>query len=159
MARRFKFNLESVLRYRSLVEDRRHREFAEANRRVEEEHRRREEFLREMDGIQDDIVRHYQEQAPFQSIVACYRVAGSLERSAEESAKRRREYEAEAEKRRQELIAASRDRRVMESLKERRREEFLREEERREQLLLDEMSIQARARRLAEQARQEGAAP
>ena len=127
MARRFRFNLEGVLRYRGLLEDQRRREFAEASRRVEEERLRREELLGERAGIQD-------------------------ERSAEESDRRRREYEVEAEKRRQNLVAASRDRRVMESLKDRRREDFLREEGRREQSALDELSIQARARRLAEEA-------
>ncbi|MDR1520333.1 MAG: flagellar export protein FliJ [Planctomycetota bacterium] len=152
MARRFKFNLETVLRYRGVLEDQRQREFAEASRELEEERLRREEFLRERGKIQDEIVAAYRERAPFHFIVESYRLAGGLERSAEESAKIQRRLAAEMEKRRQALIAARRDKRVMETLKERRREEFVRERERQEQTLLDEMSIQARGRRLREEA-------
>ncbi|MDR2391900.1 MAG: flagellar export protein FliJ [Planctomycetota bacterium] len=154
MARRFRFNLEAVLRYRGIIKDRRQREFAEASRRVEEERRRGEDILRERGDIQDEIVNAFQEQAPFQSIMASYRMADNLARSATESAKRCRELEIEAEKIRQTLIAASRDKKVMESLKERRCEEFQRDQSRQEQALLDEMSIQSRSRRLREETNQ-----
>ena len=152
MAERFRFNLETVLRYRGIIKDRCQREFAAASRRVEEERRRGEDILRERGDIQDEIVKAFQEHSPFQSIIASYRTADSLARSAVESAKRRRELEIEAEKSRQALVEASRDKEVMESLKERRREEFRRDQERQQQALLDEMSIQSRSRRLRDEA-------
>lgn len=147
MARRFKFNLAAVLRYRELMEDGKRREFAEANRLVEEERLRREDIQRERGEMQDEIVQSFQEQAPFQSIVSSYNMIGRLEQADLESRKRSLLLEAELEKRRQALVRARQETRMMETLKDRRREEFTREQDRVEQTLLDELSVQAKARR------------
>lgn len=146
MAKRFRFNLEPVLRYRQIMEDQKRREFAEANRLVEEERLRREEILHERSEMQDEIVRSFREQAPFQSIVSSYHMVGRLEMAAVESLRRQARLEAEREQRRQHLVKARQDSKMMETLKDRRREEFVREQEKIEQNLLDELSIQARAR-------------
>lgn len=151
MAKRFRFNLEAVLRYREIMEDQRRREFADANRLVEEERMRREEIQRERGELQDEIVHSFAEQAPFQSIVTSYHMVGRLEMAASESVKRQNILEAEREKRRQALVTARQQTQIMESLKERRREEFVREQDKIEQTLLDELSIQARDRRIREE--------
>lgn len=147
MARRFKFNLSAVLRYRELMEDGKRREFAEANRLVEEERMRREDLQRERGEMQDEIVKSFQDRAPFQSIVSSYNMIGRLEQADVESRKRSLLLEAELEKRRQALVRARQETRMMETLKDRRREEFNREQDRIEQTLLDELSVQAKARR------------
>ena len=146
MARRFRFNLEAVLRYREIMEDQRRRDFAEANRLAEEERLRREDMQRERSGLQDEIVHSFEDRAPFQSVVSSYHMVGRLEQAAAESLRRQAALDAEKERRRQALVAARQATRMMETLKDRRRDEFRREEDKREQSLLDELSIQARGR-------------
>ena len=150
MARRFRFNLEAVLRYREIMEDQKRRDFAEANRLVEEERLRREDIQRERGDLQDEIVRSLESQAPFQSVVSTYHMVGRLEMAAAESVRKQQKLELEREKRRQALVAARQETRMMETLRERRREEFVREQDKVEQALLDELSIQAQARRIRE---------
>lgn len=152
MARRFRFNLEPVLRYREILEDERRREFLEAKRLVDEERVRREEMDRERGGLQDEIVKAFEERAPMQSVMASYRMIGSLETAMADSLRRQQQLEVEMERRRRAMVTASQDKQVMETLKENRREEFVREQDRVEQALLDELSIQARGRRLREAA-------
>ena len=147
MAKRFRFNLEAVLRYRQIMEDQKRRDFADANRMVEEEKVRREGILQERGEMQDEIVESFASHAPFQSIVTSYHMVGRLEVAANESAQRQRQLEFEREKKRQVLVAARQETKMMETLKERRREEFVREQDKVEQSLLDELSIQARGRR------------
>lgn len=151
MARRFCFNLQTVLRYREIMEDQRRREFLEASHLVDEERLRREEYDRERGEIQDDIVRSFAAQSPFQSIVSSYHIVGQLENAMLASMRRQQQLEAEREKRRQAMINARQETRMMETLKEHRQEEFVREQDKIEQSLLDELSIQARARRNREE--------
>ena len=156
MAKRFRFNLEAVLRYRGVLEDQRRRDYLQANRLVEEERVRRDSLLRERGEIQDEIVKSFQDCLPLPVIVASYRLVDSLERSAGESARRLGDLEAEAERRRLDLIEAGRDKRVMEMLKERRREEFRLEQDKLDQAELDETSIRMRSWRRREAAGGEG---
>ena len=151
MARRFRFNLQPVLRYREIIEDQRKREFAEMNRRINEERLRREEMQRERTAMQEEIVRGFENREPFQTVVASYNMVGRLENEVAESFRREQQLQAELEKRRQAMIAAGVDKKIMESLKERRREEFVREEDRLEQNLLDELSVQQQGRRRREE--------
>lgn len=151
MARRFRFNLDPVLRLRKREVDERRREFAEVNRMLQEERQRREDIHHERIGMQEEIVRSFEEQAPFQSIVATYNLIGSLENEITESMRREAALEQELEKRRIAMIEANKQARILEILKERRRTEFLREEERQEQAVLDELSIQAQGRRKREE--------
>ncbi|MCC8180255.1 MAG: flagellar export protein FliJ [Planctomycetes bacterium] len=151
MARRFRFNLEAVLRYRQIMEDQKRRDFAEANRLLEEEKVRRQEILQERSEMQDEIVKSFEERAPFQSVVQTYHMVGRLEMAAQESLGRQHRFEPEKERRRLLLVSARQETRMMETLKDRRREEFNREQDRLEQSLLDELSIQAAGRRIREQ--------
>ncbi len=152
MARRFRFNLEAVLRYREITEDRRKREFMDATRQVNEERLRREDMGRERTAMQEDIVRGFEKQEPFQTVVASYNTIGRLESAMAESLRREEKLRVELENKRKAMVAARMDTRMMESLKERRREEFLREEDRLEQNLLDELSLQQQGRRKREEA-------
>lgn len=152
MAKRFRFNLEAVLRYREITEDRRKREYMEANRAVTEERLRREEMQRERTAMQEEIVRGFEKQEPFQSVVASYNTIGRIENAVSESLRREQRLQAELEEKRKAMVAARMDTRIMESLKERRKEEFLREEDRIEQTVLDELSLQQQGRRKREEA-------
>ena len=150
MARRFRFNLETVLRYREMQEDQRKREYLEVNRQLNEERLRREDLQRDRGAMQDEIVRGFTEHDPFQSVVSNYNQVGRLENAIGESLRREQQLRAELERRRVAMVEARMDTRMMESLKERRREEFNREQEKAEQSLLDELSIQAQGRRVRE---------
>ena len=152
MARRFRFNLEAVLRYREIIEDKRKREFMDATRQANEERLRREDMGRERTAMQEDIVRGFEEHEPFQTVVASYNTIGRLESAMAESLRREEKLRLELENRRKAMVAARMDTRMMESLKERRREEFLQEEDRLEQNLLDELSLQQQGRRKREEA-------
>ena len=151
MARRFRFNLQPVLRYREIIEDQRKREFAEMTRRINEERLRREEMQRERTAMQEEIVRGFENREPFQSVVANYNTVGRLENAVAESLRLEQQMKAELEKRRQAMVAASMDKKIMESLKERRQEEFVREEDRLEQNILDDLSVQQQGRRRREE--------
>ncbi len=150
MARRFRFNLEAVLRYRNIMADERRREFLESKKLVDEERLRREEMGRERSAAQDEIVRAFEERAPMSSIMASYRMVGSLESAMQDSLRRERQLAIEVERRRKAMVSANQEKQVMESLKERRREEFVREQDRLEQAFLDELSIQSLGRRRRE---------
>ncbi len=150
MAKRFRFNLQAVLRYREIQEDERRREFLEAQRLVDEEKVKRAEMDRERIGLQDEIVRAFEEHAPIQSVMASYHMIGRLEGAIAESLKRQQKLEQEVEVRRQAMIAARQQTRMMETLKEARREEYIRELDRVEQAFMDELSIQSQGRRLRE---------
>jgi flagellar export protein FliJ len=156
MAKRFRFNLEPVLRYRQIMEDQKRRDFAEANRLVEEERMRRQDIIQERSGIQDDIVQSFAEKAPFQSVVSAYHMVARLEHAINDSHQREAKLEREREERRRLLVEARQETRMMEILKDNRREEFVREQDKIEQTLLDELSIQARGRREREKRLQSG---
>ena len=150
MARRFRFNLEAVLRYREIREDERRREFLEARRLVDEEKVKQREMNEERGRLQDEIVEAFQSQAPIQSVMNSYHLIGRLDVAVAESLQRQRQLEEEVEKRRLALVAARQETRMMETLKERRKEEFVMEQDRIEQAFMDELSIQSQGRRLRE---------
>lgn len=150
MARRFRFNLEAVLRYREVIEDQKKRDYLDINRQLNEERLKRDELQQDRSAMQDEIVRGFAEQDSFQSIVSNYNQAGRLENAIGDSLRREQQLRAELERRRVAMVQARMDTRMMETLKERRREEFVREQDRVEQALLDELSIQAQGRRVRE---------
>lgn len=150
MARRFRFNLEAVLRYRTIMEDERRREYLEAKRLVDEEKVKRQEMDAERNRMQDEIVAAFEKQAPIQSVMTSYHIIGRIEQAMVESLKREQQLEVEVEKRRQAMIHARQETRMMETLKERRKEEFVKEQDRVEQAFMDELSIQSQGRRVRE---------
>lgn len=148
MAKRFRFNLEAVLRYREIQEDEAKREYLEIKRQIEQERVRREEMNAQRGEMQDEIVRSFEEHAPIQSVTTAYNMIGRIDSAVAESLQRQRQLEAQAEQKRQAMIVASQKKQVMETLKDRRREEFVHEQDMIEQAFLDEMSIQAQGRRV-----------
>lgn len=148
MAKRFRFNLEAVLRYRAIQEDEAKREYLELKRLVEQERLRREELAVQRGEMQDEIVQAFAERAPMQAVTTAYSMIGRIESAMAESHRKQAQLEAQAEQKRQIMIVASQKKKVMETLKENRRIEYIQELDRVEQAFLDEMSIQAQGRRL-----------
>lgn len=152
MAKRFRFNLEAVLRYRQIQEDEAKREYLDLKRMMEQERVRREEMSAQRGDIQDEIVQAFSERAPMQAITAAYHMIGKIESAMAESMRREKDLELKAEAKRQAMIKSSQRKKAMEILKDRRREEFVREQDLIEQNFLDDMSIQAQSRRRREAA-------
>lgn len=150
MARRFRFNLQAVLRYREIQEDTKRREFLEAQRAVDEEKVKRQEMNQQRGELQDEIVLAFEKHAPIQSVMNSYHMIGRLDTAVAESLRRQRQLEEEVEKRRAAMVVARQETRMMETLKEQRKEEFVREEDRLEQAFMDELSIQTQGRRVRE---------
>ncbi len=150
MARRFRFNLDAVLRYREIMEDERRREYLEAKKLVDEERVKQEELQQERSAVLDEIVQALEREVSVQSVMASYSTIGRLDAAVAESRQREKQLEDEVEKRRLAMIGAHQETSIMENLKERRREEFLREQDKIEQALLDDLSIQAQGRRVRE---------
>ncbi len=117
---------------------------------LEEERVRRQEIIQERSEMQDEIIRSFEGQAPFQSVVSSYHMVAYLEGAINESHRRELTLEQQRELRRLALVEARQETRTMEILKENRKEEFVKEQEKIDQTLLDELSIQARARRIRE---------
>ncbi|MCD7898063.1 MAG: flagellar export protein FliJ [Planctomycetaceae bacterium] len=150
MARRFRFNLDAVLRYREIMEDERRREYLEAKKLVDEERVKQEELQQERSAVLDEIVQALEREVSVQAVMASYSTIGRLDAAVEESRCREKQLEEEVEKRRLAMIGAHQETSIMENLKERRREEFIREQDKIEQALLDDLSIQAQGRRVRE---------
>lgn len=148
MAKRFRFNLDAVLRYREILEDEAKREYLELRRMIEQERLRREEMEHQRSDMQDEIVRSFEERAPIQAVTTAYHMIGRIDTAVAESRVRQQQLEQRAEQKRLAMIEASKKKKVMETLKEHRREEYMQELDRVEQAFLDEMAIQASGRRV-----------
>ena len=152
MAKRFQFPLQTLLRQRELVEERRKRELADALRRVDEERLRLEDFRKEREATQTELNAVYRDASRFGEVVDVMRYMTMLDREIHASGERLKGLEAEADKRRAALVVAQRERRVVELVKERKFEEWKREVAREEQKRVDDMAIRAHDRALREAA-------
>ncbi len=150
MARRFRFKLDAVLRYREMIEKEKQKEFAVANRAVEEQRQHLEQMAQDRLHTQEDVRDLYQENAAFHQVVENYRHINVIDKHVNVGLHELKKLEQEAERRRQVYIAARRDRRGVEILKEKRQDEHAREEEREAQRELDELGIMARRHRTQE---------
>ncbi len=150
MARRFRFDLEPVRKYREMIEDAKRRDFAAANRQVEEQRLRLEEMGEERQHTQDEIRKLYAGGAAFNQVIDTYRFINTLEMQLARGQRQLAAYEQVREQKRGVFVAARRDREALDILKRQRQEEFRREQERRDQAGLDELAIIARRQRLHE---------
>ena len=143
---KFRFQFESVLRYRAIIEDECQRELAKVMR-----HRMiLQDQLRQM---QQTIVGSKQELgASLIGRVDLDRIA-QFARYSSQSAMRAREIvlklagaEKQIEAARQKLLRATRDRKALELLRDRQERRFAQEQDRKEAAALDEMAVQAYGR-------------
>ena len=155
MAKRFQFPLQTLLRQRELMEERRKRELAEILRQIDEERLRLEDFRKEREAVQDDLNTVYREAGRFHEVGDVMRYMATVDREIHLSGERLRALEAEADKRRMALVVAQRERRVVELVKERKFEEWKYEVARDEQKRVDDMAVRAHDRALREAALEE----
>jgi len=147
MARRFRFRLQPVLRYREMIETEKKKDFALANRAVEEERLRREALQQDRGATQADVRDLYAGGAPFQQVVEAYRYINTLDLQLVYNAQRLAKLAAVREEKRKLLMIAQRDRKALDLLRERRREDHAYEVARAEQTELDALAVQAKRRR------------
>ena len=151
MAKKFNFRLAPVLKYREIIETQKKKDFAVANRAVDEEKMRRENMQTERGGAQEDIRELYQGKAEFNDVVETYRYMNTLELRLAQNAKKLAQLEAVRETKRLALVGAQRDRKALEILEEKRKAEHDAAAAHEEQSALDELAIRARRRRLEEE--------
>ncbi|MFW5857811.1 MAG: flagellar export protein FliJ [Planctomycetota bacterium] len=142
MARRFRFRLEPVLRYRGRIEEERMRDFALAQGRVVEQERQLEEIASEKAEHQEEIARLSREGVAVDQILEFHRYINTLNVRAALGQRELAVRREELDRRRADLLEARKDHRALELLKERRWEDHRREEAREEADLVNELAIQ-----------------
>ena len=148
MARRFRFRLQPVLRQREIVEEQRKKEFALANRAVDEARLKQQAMPEERTQMQEDVRVLYESQSPFQRVLDVYRYQNTLELQLARNARDLAHLEVFREERRLVLVEAQKNRKAMEILRDKRKAEHEAENARAEQNALDELAVQARRRRM-----------
>ncbi len=144
MARRFRFALEPVLRYREMIANRKKKDFAVANRAVDEEQMHRHALQAERAKTQDEVRRLYAEGEGFEQVVEAYRYINTVDLRLSHSAQKLAQLNAKRDEKRKALVEADRERRALEILRDRRREAHDHDEARAEQQELDTLAIQAK---------------
>lgn len=156
MAKKFQYKLQSVLRYREMLEGDAKRIFARANQAVEEQKAKERSLQEERLGLQDDLREISQGgEIPFSQLVNTLKYIGGLEMGIASVQREAERLRREAEVSRLAFITIRRDRRALEILKEKRYKDYLKEEDRQQQLTLDELSLRSLRRREEEKRQRE----
>lgn len=153
MAKKFKFKLDSVLRYREMIEEDRKREFAIANRAVEEQKAKARELEEEREGMQNALREMYSSggKLQFNALVNSVRYVGGLDMGIASSYREASRLEQEMEGKRQAFVESRRDKRALEILKEKKQDAHEDEANKERQQILDELSMRLFKKRLAEE--------
>ena len=151
MAKKFKFRLDAVLKYRQMIEDEQKRNFAAANAAVEEKRRQAEELDHEraqaVEGLRN--VRDAGE-VNMRALNDALRYIGNLEMGAMSVRQEEERLRQQMESIRQQFVAARRDKRAVEVLKEKRRAAYDFALGQEFQAQLDEISLRALLKRKRE---------
>lgn len=121
----FKFNLESVLKHRQRLEEEAQREFAEAQRAVNEILQKIESMYNRMDEVREEIAAA-QKSGTAQALEQVRNMEEflvSFKKQIEATRLQARELMAAAEERQEKLIFAAQEKKVLAKLKERREAE------------------------------------
>lgn len=146
----FKFNLESVLKYRRRLENEAQRQYREAQAKVDEANSKLDLLYRSIDRSRADIskfqstskpqaLEHIRSQETF--------ILGQGVRIKNQRLELRNLL-TELEEKQEALVLALRERKSMEKLKERRKEEYLKEQLRLENQAMDEISVLRHGRKV-----------
>lgn len=144
MAKRFRFNLDPVLRYRDMIEGERMRDFAHANRAVEDAAMRIRQLEDERADTQEDVRELFAGGGDFSQVVEHFRYINTLDIDMSTRMKKLQGLKETREKQREAYVEARRDRRALELLREKRQEEHRHEVEREAQAELDALAVQAK---------------
>lgn len=151
MAKKFKFRLEAVLKYRQMVEDEQKRNFAAANAAVEEKRRQAEELDQERAAAVEGL-RNVRDagEVNMRALNDSLRYIGNLEIGAMSVRQEEERLRQQMEGIRQQFVAARRDKRAVEVLKEKRRAAYDFAIGQEFQAQLDEISLRALLKRRRE---------
>lgn len=157
MAKKFKFRLESVLKYRKIIEDEKKREFAEANKAVEEQRLKirdlEEERMEVLNSIRDMRSGKEKQSLNMSSMVDAMRIVGGIEMGISSAQNEEKRLEKEVTGKRQAFVESQRDKKAIEILRDKRKKSYLKEVDAERQQILDELSIRMAKRRLEEEQR------
>ena len=151
MARRFRFALKPVLRLREMVEGRKKKDFALANRAVDEERMRRQSMQHDREETQENVREVYAQGGDFERIVDMYRYINSLDLQLAKNSRKLADLNAVREQKRNDLVVAQKERKALELLEDKRREAHQRDSARQQQNELDAMAVQAKQHREREE--------
>ncbi|GHS94416.1 hypothetical protein FACS1894139_03800 [Planctomycetales bacterium] len=142
MAKKFKFKLEAMLKYRQMLEDGKKREFALANAAVAEKHRQAEALSAERADLVESLRGMTANGAiNMQTLTGTIRSIGNLEMGAASARQEEEKMRAAMEGVRQAFIGARRDKRVVELLKEKKQTAHRQAVEKETQKELEEISL------------------
>ena len=116
MAKRFKFRLESVLKYRQIIEDEKKREFAAANQAAEAQRLKAQELEHERVDVLKSIgeMRSRGGEVHLASMVDSMRLVSKIEIGIQSANNETRRLEKEMEGRRRAFVEAQRDKKAIE---------------------------------------------
>ena len=122
----FKFNLQSVLKHRERLEDAAQKEFAEAQRAVDEILKRIEEMYRRMDEVRSEIHEAQIIGTPqkVEEIRAMEEFLINHRRRIDQTRREARELMMVAEQKQEALILAAQEKKILVKLKEKRLAEY-----------------------------------
>ena len=136
----YKFGLESVLQYRKRREDEAQREFAEAQRKMDEQLEvvnqmsdRVDEVRNEIGQLQAEKGAHIERIRQLESFINGQKIRIENERA------KARDLMQTAEEKRAHLVEVSQEKKALEKLKERRRQKFVKEQKKKEQKRADDL--------------------
>ncbi|MFH0911781.1 MAG: hypothetical protein V1918_09795 [Planctomycetota bacterium] len=142
MAKRFRFRLEPVRRYRARLEEARLQELAETQRGVVEQRNYLQGLDREKRTGQEEVVRMYEAREDFSHILLVHRYINTVNLRNVFGERELTARTAEMSRRRERFIEARQRRRVLDLLKERRAQEHRRAEDSVEVRFLNELALQ-----------------
>lgn len=152
MAKKFKFRLESVLKYRKILEDGKKREFAVANRAVEEQRLKaielEEERVEVIESIRHMRVGGGNEKLHMASMMDAMRIVGGIEMGIVSANDETKRLEKEVEEKRLAFVESQRDKKAIEILREKREISYHKELDAENQKDLDELSIRMARKKL-----------
>jgi len=151
MARRFRFALKPVLRLREMVEGRKKKDFALANRAVDEERMRRQSMQHDREETQENVREVYAQGGDFERIVDMYRYINSLDLQLAKNSRKLADLNAVRDQKRNDLVVAQKERKALELLEDKRREAHQRDSARQRQNELDALAVQYKQHREMEE--------
>lgn len=142
MAKKFNFKLETVLNYRTILEDKRKREFSQALSACEHEKQALKHIENEIRNALSSFTQlNSKSNFTARDFFAYQHFISGLQYQKEQQIEQVHRAQNELEKKRKIYIQATQDTKVIQRLKEQEREKYLYEMSQLEQKFLDELSI------------------
>ncbi len=137
----FKFRLQTVLEYRTILEERMLLRFSEATRRLDEEKNRLELLIRERFNLVAALKNLQENATPVEKITMLVRYIEALQEKENLQRNIILEIAAEVEEKRKDLLESVQKRKMIEKLKDRNLEDYQRSLADYDRKVMDEMGI------------------